>query len=328
MSVADAAFTVPEPASYQGAPYPPFAKPEETACFSRGADRKVRFDRSQLHKFRVPQLPCTLDEGFATYVPKDISGELAPLGDVLGALTYRNVQLQPDQIVTYRNNLNKLFLTPYVRKDDWEMGVSRRADGTVHLHVRQTARQRAEERDRDERQQHMCYWGYRFEQLCTLSKEQAAALAGSGGGGGGGGGGAAAEGTYRVPSPSDAGSYDELYSPADLEVLRRIYPPKEGQEAVVGSTGAAAGAAGAANPIGPVDANEEFCSVVKLKLGSTRLLMAAEVDCEAAGGGEGGVRHAGYLELKTSKLPGSERELATFERHKLLKFWVRSLAFP
>ena len=42
--------------------------------------------------------------------------------------------------------------------------------------------------------------------------------------------------------------------------------------------------------------------MLQVSLGSHRLLMAAEVDCEAKGGGEGGVRSAGYLELKTSKV--------------------------
>ena len=33
---------------------------------------------------------------------------------------------------------------------------------------------------------------------------------------------------------------------------------------------------------------------------------------------------AGYVELKTSRKPGSARELENFERHKLLKFWLQS----
>ena len=70
-------------------------------------------------------------------------------------------------IITYRNNLNKIFLTPYCPGDDWEVGVEVRDDGVLLLQVRETARKQAEEAARDERQQRMAFWGYKFEQLST-----------------------------------------------------------------------------------------------------------------------------------------------------------------
>ena len=56
--------------------------------------------------------------------------------------------------------------------------------------------------------------------------------------------------------------------------------------------------------------------------------MAAEIDCVAdkasVGGAPGAAAAAGYVELKTSRTPASPRELESFERHKLLKFWLQS----
>ena len=66
---------------------------------------------------------------------------------------------------------------------------------------------------------------------------------------------------------------------------------------------------------------------MQLTIDRVRLLMAAEVDCVAdkAGGGGGGAPAAvGYVELKTSKAFASARDVETFERHKLLKFWLQS----
>ena len=60
--------------------------------------------------------------------------------------------------------------------------------------------------------------------------------------------------------------------------------------------------------------------VMSLGLEGVKLAMAAEVDC-AARGADG--RDA-YVELKTSKQLRSERETASFEKHKLLKFWLQS----
>ena len=74
---------------------------------------------------------------------------LHELGDVVAALSHKGVRTTDAHILTYRNNLNKIFGTVYNRKDDWEVGVERCADGTVLLHVMDTERKRAEEARRD-----------------------------------------------------------------------------------------------------------------------------------------------------------------------------------
>ena len=46
----------------------------------------------------------------------------------------------------FRNNLNKIMLTPFNARDDWEMGVQRVGEtGCIELRVRETARKVAEE---------------------------------------------------------------------------------------------------------------------------------------------------------------------------------------
>ncbi|CAE6189704.1 unnamed protein product [Arabidopsis arenosa] len=68
-----------------------------------------------------------------------------------------------------------------------------------------------------------------------------------------------------------------------------------------------------------VDANVEFCSVVKTKLGTHRVLMGAEMDCCD----ETGEGRRYYVELKTSR-ELDDRTVDRFEREKLLKFWIQS----
>lgn len=72
----------------------------------------------------------------------------------------------------------------------------------------------------------------------------------------------------------------------------------------------------------PVDANVEFCAILRTKLGAHRIVMGAEIDCYDRGT-DGKKR---YVELKTSKVLVNENTVRTFERHKLLSFWVSAQA--
>lgn len=68
-----------------------------------------------------------------------------------------------------------------------------------------------------------------------------------------------------------------------------------------------------------VDANVEYCAVVKTKLGPHRIIMGAEMDCYDTS--SDGRRH--FVELKTSRVLDA-RTVDKFERDKLLKFWIQS----
>ena len=315
-----ATLQVRAPAGYAGN-FPRFGQPKEVACFSRDATRRVTYDRSALRPYRPARLPARLDDGFETYVPRQSSrtAEPAPLADMLGALAHKRIATGAGDvsIVTYRNNLNKLFLTPYCLRDDWEIGVERRADGVVLLNVRETARKIAEEASRDERSARMAYWGYKFEQLSTLDDAEAAAQGVQSPQPSGG----ASAAAYRVPSPSDPGSYDHLFSPEQLAAVRTQY----GAAPSAAGSGASASASGTRLP--PVNANEEFCSIVLLTIEKVKVLMAAEIDCVAERGGgaaPGQPVGSGYVELKTTKQQRTPHDVEVFEKHKLLKFWLQS----
>ena len=76
----------------------------------------------------------------------------------------------------------------------------------------------------------------------------------------------------------------------------------------------------------PVDANVEFCAVLKTKIGPHRVLMGAEIDCCDAPAHSSSARvHINSLvELKTAALPATKPAAEWFEREKLLKWWIQS----
>lgn len=75
----------------------------------------------------------------------------------------------------------------------------------------------------------------------------------------------------------------------------------------------------ARKPKNAVNANVEFCAIVKTKLGPHRIIMGAEMDCyDTASDGR-----KYFVELKTSRALDA-RTVDRFERDKLLKFWIQS----
>lgn len=145
-----------------------YDEPREIACFSRAADRSVRYnDRSQLRAFVRPELETDLNKGFELFVDKH--GDTAPIDDILGALAAKQIETSQAHFVTYRNNLNKLLHTPYNPRDEWQIGVSRHGR-TIHLHVLETEASAARERARSEAERRMGYWGYAFEAAASASE--------------------------------------------------------------------------------------------------------------------------------------------------------------
>ncbi|KAF8896184.1 RAI1 like PD-XK nuclease-domain-containing protein [Infundibulicybe gibba] len=71
---------------------------------------------------------------------------------------------------------------------------------------------------------------------------------------------------------------------------------------------------------GDVDTNIQWCSVVKTKLGDTRILIGGEVDCIK---GKYTGQPNNFVELKTSLVIQSPRDESRFEK-KLLKFYFQS----
>lgn len=68
-----------------------------------------------------------------------------------------------------------------------------------------------------------------------------------------------------------------------------------------------------------VDANVEYCAVIRTKLGAHRIIMGAEMDCYE--NSRDGKKY--YVELKTSRELDA-RSVQNFEKFKLLKYWIQS----
>ncbi|KAF0922908.1 hypothetical protein E2562_002153 [Oryza meyeriana var. granulata] len=217
-----------------------FQEPCEIACYSRVEGGDVYFDDRSLRLFKrniCDYVGENLNKGFESFIEKrDLGSE--GFGDLLACIRNSTMPLQNIHFVTYRNNLNKILATAYLR-EPWKMGVHKRK-GVVYLDVHKLP-----ERPKSEIESRRCYWGYSFENLATEN------------------------------------SIDE-----------------DGRG---------------------IDANVEFCSVIKTKLGAHRIIMGAEMDCCDAT--DDGRRF--YVELKTSR----ELEYHTveaFEKEKLLRFWIQS----
>lgn len=73
-----------------------------------------------------------------------------------------------------------------------------------------------------------------------------------------------------------------------------------------------------------VDLEEETCVVQTMRLGRHRLLVGAEIDCWTEAGAEAGGGAPVLVELKTTRAMETPRQHASFQRHKLLKWWIQS----
>ncbi|XP_038971556.1 NAD-capped RNA hydrolase DXO1-like isoform X1 [Phoenix dactylifera] len=218
-------------------------EPCEIACYSRVEGGDVYFDDRSLRLFKrsiCQDVGAHLNQGFESFVEKrDLGSE--GFGDLLACIRNKNIPLQNIHFVTFRNNLNKILTTAYIRNEPWKMGVHKR-NGVVYLDVHKLP-----ERPQSEVDRRRCYWGYAFENLAT-------------------------------------------------ENSREIDADGKG-----------------------IDANVEFCSVIKTKLGAHRIIMGAEMDC--CDSTDDGRRF--YVELKTSRELDYRTE-ERYEREKLLKFWIQS----
>ncbi|VFR02190.1 unnamed protein product [Cuscuta campestris] len=219
-------------------------QPCELACYSRVEGGDVYFDDRSLRLYKrliTADIGADLNEGFDTFIEKRDLGSQG-FGDLLACIRHNtDIQLEGIHFVTYRNNINKIMATAYIRKEPWEMGVHKRK-GIVYLDVHSLP-----ERPKSELDRRRCYWGYCFESLAT-------------------------------------------------EDLGR-------------------------DGIHDVDANVEYCSVLKTKIGAHRVLMGAEMDCCDSWDNN---NKRFYIELKTSRELLDHRTVEIFEREKLLKFWIQS----
>ncbi|KAF9164136.1 hypothetical protein DFQ26_001782 [Actinomortierella ambigua] len=76
---------------------------------------------------------------------------------------------------------------------------------------------------------------------------------------------------------------------------------------------------------GVVNTNVQYCTVARTRLGEHSIILGAEVDCTLQRKRPAPANPLDdYVELKTSRVIGSEREQTSYEKFKLLKFWAQS----
>lgn len=231
--------------SNSSAPGLQITEPKEVAYFSRDGDRTIHYgSRHQLATFREPILKSNLARNMQSFREKrkDDGVGVEPVVKAL-ANSNTNILQEGTDVVTFRNNLNKISGTPYNGRDAWEMDAVN-LDGITFLDVRKLDENRPE----SDQQRRFMYMGYYFESLCTGAENE------------------------------------------------------------------------------PVDANSEFCSLIKLRLGNHRISFAAEIDCEKAGNQNSNAdeKLKGYVELKTMRQPSSAREESNMFKFRFMKYWIQS----
>eukprot|EP01125_Pyxidicula_operculata_P016238 TRINITY_DN5560_c1_g3_i3.p1 TRINITY_DN5560_c1_g3~~TRINITY_DN5560_c1_g3_i3.p1 ORF type:complete len:268 (+),score=35.13 TRINITY_DN5560_c1_g3_i3:654-1457(+) len=70
------------------------------------------------------------------------------------------------------------------------------------------------------------------------------------------------------------------------------------------------------------DPSDHFCSIILNQIGNNRIIMGAEMDCYEPDSQNSSKRN--YIELKTSRVLNNWKTKNTFERYKLLSFWIQS----
>lgn len=73
-----------------------------------------------------------------------------------------------------------------------------------------------------------------------------------------------------------------------------------------------------------VDANTQFCSVFRTKIGDFETVMGAEVDCITHDVSEGERVQNAYCELKTTRIFTHQKQQENFERQKMMQIWAQA----
>ncbi|KAI7868172.1 hypothetical protein BDF14DRAFT_1725080 [Spinellus fusiger] len=164
-------FPVYPPRSYTGRP-PNYRQPVEINSYSIDHQRQVWFDNREL-KYFYPPNGKDLFSGYDAFVQRDESLK-EHLDTLLDALTdaqqkSEDPNLTRVDIVTWRGIMTKILCTPFTKNEPWILRATKHKNA-IYIEEEQTEEKRIREDILPIRQQLLCYSGYRFETLCTLSK--------------------------------------------------------------------------------------------------------------------------------------------------------------
>ncbi|KAJ9513141.1 hypothetical protein QJQ45_029370 [Haematococcus lacustris] len=171
----------------------PVVRPRYVCCWSKASD----LDGGDYHfgstaglaTYTAPVLPADLNEGYPdSFVrkPPANQGTSVSVEVVVQAAIHAATSLQPQQpaadplamlrdvsIVTFRNNLNKILGTPLNLRDGWVVDGCWSHPGVLYLNMVQ----RPEDEPRFPDADRFEYYGYKFEQLCSVAPAPAPAPA-------------------------------------------------------------------------------------------------------------------------------------------------------
>eukprot|EP00123_Amoebidium_parasiticum_P008994 comp19141_c0_seq1/m.21798 comp19141_c0_seq1/g.21798 ORF comp19141_c0_seq1/g.21798 comp19141_c0_seq1/m.21798 type:complete len:414 (-) comp19141_c0_seq1:255-1496(-) len=195
-----------EASSYLSLGRPTYQQPTQIDAFSIDENLEPVYDggASQLRYYRNPPPHADLTKGFDTYIhkPEDFDPHIDP---ILGCLRHRHLQTpksdHPDpngadatgsgerrgstadrqrldfgaNFVCFRGLMTKMMLTPYSNKEPWSLAVCLH-NGAIYMDELVTDHEwKRRESQQSDRQQQMCYWGYKFEDYCTTATREEAA---------------------------------------------------------------------------------------------------------------------------------------------------------
>ncbi|KAJ9053393.1 decapping endonuclease targeting mRNA [Entomophthora muscae] len=152
---------------------PVYSRPKELGTFGYGSDREFVMGSQELKYYYPADLNHpSLSEGFDTFIERD-STKVENLNGLLNYFIQADhpqfERLDNPPIVLYRGVLTKIFCLLYNRRDGFSLSATR-FNKVLFLNETKTEAKKAQETNQSERQKLMCYWGYKFESLSTLSK--------------------------------------------------------------------------------------------------------------------------------------------------------------
>jgi RAT1-interacting protein len=102
---------------------------------------------SGLLPYKSPALPADLNEGFETSYTKKDDSQLAPVDTIIQAGKAAAVDWSKVGLCTYRNNLNKILLTPLALDNEWAVDACF-WDGTLFLDINKAGHQEYPNQDK------------------------------------------------------------------------------------------------------------------------------------------------------------------------------------
>lgn len=153
-------------------PFPFITEPHEVACFSKDENgSRTVASRTKLRKYVAPAANADLNAGYDSFIPKRHDDTC--VSNIINVVRTQNQQAFADcDIITYRNNLNKISRTPLASRDEWEFDCCQFADSKVALDIRMTQPDPPIGVAGQATAHTMAmYQGYKFEALCTGDNE-------------------------------------------------------------------------------------------------------------------------------------------------------------